>query len=130
MAHKRSTWDCKLGSETVIKYVGYTESSTRARWAGGPCSPGDTTPRFFDTDRVRRGVRSSSRSSILMSSSDVSTYFTAPRDRDDVRTPVDVEALVDAGTGGGAIAMLKSTYVIADMEENKIMCVRVGGTHH
>ena len=65
-----------------------------------------------------------------MSSSDVPTYFTAPRDRDDVRTPVDVEALVDAGTGGGAIAMLKSTYVIANIEENKMMCVRVGGTHH
>ena len=65
-----------------------------------------------------------------MSSSDVSTYFTAPRDRDNVQTPVDVEVLVDAGTGGGAIAMSKSTYVIADLQENKIMCVRVGGTHH
>ena len=47
-----------------------------------------------------------------------------------MRTPVDVEALVDTGMGGGAIAMLKSTYVIADIEENKMMCVRVGGTHH
>ena len=44
--------------------------------------------------------------------------------------PVDVEALVNTGTGGGAIAMLKSTYVIADIEENKIMCVQVGRTHH
>ena len=44
--------------------------------------------------------------------------------------PVDVEELVDAGMGGGAITMLKSTCVIANLQENKIMCIQVGGTHH
>ena len=59
--------------------------------------------RFFPVVRVRRGVCSSSCSSILISSSDTSTYVMAPRDRDDVRQPEDVPALVDAdGAEGGA----------------------------
>ena len=62
--------------------------------------------RFFPVVRVRRGVCSSSCSSILISSSDTSTYVMAPRDRDDVQRPADVSALVDAdGPEGGAITM-------------------------
>ena len=73
----------------------------------GPSTSGETTACFFDADLVlRRGVFSPYSSSILTSPlpSESSTYVTVPRDQDDMRTPVDIDA--DIGMGGGAISVL------------------------
>ena len=98
------SWDISL--DTMKQWMSHTGSSTRTCWAAGPCFPGEVIARFFPVAQVWCGVWSSSCSSILISSSDTSTYVTVPRDQDNVWWSADVSALDDAdGVEGGAIAV-------------------------